>query len=342
MSMVSRMDVSAFSVSNSGRFDWLGRVPGFLACCIFASSLSWMAQTSPAHAQGVISPERKVVLTDSAIKDKSHAQKERLSRLMQDARVLYRNGAYETAIKRFKEAYTLSEDDNVLFNIAISYQQLRDWERCIGFIDRYLETAAQSPRRDRAMNAKQSCSARRQSNQVLQIETSPPGAAIYLQNRKSPIQGYSPFKTRLPVGVQRVWIELAGYEREMRDIEIRRDEPFRLSVVLRKRTDPGWLYVDSTIRDAQVYLDGRALQLTPFPAPLSVSSGHHRLQVKRDGFTQISRQIKINPFLLTRIDAPLQRTSTLTTWRSTTGWVSTSLGILAIVGGALAVGNPRR
>ena len=138
----------------------------------------------------------------------------------------YRNGAYQTAIKRFQEAYALSEDNNLLFNIAISYQQLRDWERCIGFIDRYLETAAPSPRRDRALNAKQSCSARRQSNQMLQIESSPSGAAIYLANRKTPIQGYTPFKTSLPVGVQRVWIELKGTSLKFATLKFVEMNPF--------------------------------------------------------------------------------------------------------------------
>ncbi|MEE2789144.1 MAG: PEGA domain-containing protein [Myxococcota bacterium] len=296
---------------------------------VTTAQLSWAQSGGP-------SLDRKVVLTPEAQAEKRNAQQTRASRIIQDARVLYRNGAYEVAIKRFEEAFKLTEDDKLLYNIALSYQQLRDWTRCIGYLDRYLETAPNSPRRDRALNAKRSCQARQEKAQTLHIETRPPGAAVYLANRNTPIQGYTPFKARLPAGVQRVWLELNGYEPEIRDIEIRAEEPFRLSVQLRKRNEPGWLFVDSTIRDAQVYVDGRAVQLTPFPKPISITAGRHQLQVKRDGFGPLNREILIESFQLTRIDAPLERTSMVTTWRSTTGWVSLTFGLLSVIGGGVA------
>ena len=145
-----------------------------------------------------------------------------------------------------------------------------------------------------------------------------------------------PFKAKLAPGAQRIWLELKGYEPEIRDIEVRSEEPFRLSVALRKRNEPGWLFVDSPVRDAQVYLDGKAVQLTPFPKPIPVSSGRHQLQVKRDGFSQLNQEILVESFQLTRIDAPLERTSMVTTWRSTTGWVSVTFGILSLIGGGVA------
>ena len=40
--------------------------------------------------------------------------------------------------------------------------------------------------------------------------------------------------------------------------------------------------------------------------------------------------------MLTRVDAPLERTSQLTTWRSATGWVAVSLGLLSVVGAVVA------
>ena len=117
------------------------------------------------------------------------------------------------------------------------------------------------------------------------VESVPPGASVYLGNRKKPqMQGQTPFSMTLAPGVQRVWIELPGYRPEIRDIQIQKDQPFTLKVVMRPDTRMGWLFVDSPIRDAEVYVDGQPLRLTPFDAA-SIGIGFAQVIVRRTGYT---------------------------------------------------------
>ena len=119
---------------------------------------------------------------------------------------------------------------------------------------RYLELAPISPKRDRARNARDNCLARQDKSQELSIETNPAGASIKFNNSKSPIVGSTPLKLRLPPGVQRVFIEKPGYETVIRDIELKRGTPLRLSIDLRELNAKGYLFVEAAFRGQLYFL----------------------------------------------------------------------------------------
>ena len=251
---------------------------------------------------------------------------------------LYKAGLYVEAIHSFEKAYEHDADDNILFRIAITYQQLRDWDRCAGYMGRFLDTAQPGPKRDRARNTKEICDQQRQTGQTLTVDSVPPGASVYLGNRKKPqMQGQTPFTMTISPGVQRVWVELTGYRPEIRDIQIQRDQPFNLNVVMRPDTREGWLFVDSPIRDAEVYVDGQPLRLTPFDSPVQLLSGTHQVIVRRSGYTGFKQRVDIEPYLMTRLDAPLEPLENRSTWRSSLGWALELGGALAIGGGVTAM-----
>ena len=288
-------------------------------------------------AKSTVAPEpNRVQLTPKARKEQVETEHALYKRLRRDGRKYYRNGNYQLAIQKFKELYRLTDDSDVLYDLALTYQVLRKWDECVGYMGRFLKEAPNNPKKDRALNTQQSCEARRAGSHLLPIETDPPGADVYFDNRKTPIQGQTKFAARVQVGVKRIWLELVGYEPVIKDIEIRKDEPMVLRVVLQRRIDTGWLYVDSNVRDAQVYLDGKPLQLTPFLRPVAVSAGPHQLKVMRDGFAPFHGQPIVERFLMTRVDVPLGKSQDSSTWRSSVGWTSTVVGVLAMVGGAVA------
>ena len=302
------------------------------ACTLLLVSALWIT----AAAQGL--PNSKpVVLTPTAEQDLTRVGVQQAQALRRDFVKLYKNGAYEAAARTLHQLHEMTDDYAVLFDLAITYQQLYQWDKCAGYMGRFLEEAPPSPKRDRAFNTKTTCELRGKGSQQLIIETEPPGANIYLSNRNTPIQGQTPFRAQRPAGADRVWIELPGYEPEIKDIEIRRDEPMRLRVILRKRVDLGWLYVDSNVLDAQVYLDGKAVQLTPFTEPISISAGWHQVKVQREGFEPFTKRINVDAFLMTRVDVPLARSTQVRTWRSTAGWLSAVVGLLGVAGGVTAM-----
>ena len=158
------------------------------------------------------------------------ADKPKVESIVNSARQAYRNGLYEVAARQFAQAFELSGKAAYLYDAAISFQQIQRWDECIGYMGRYLELAPISPKRDRARNARDNCLARQDKSQELSIETNPAGASIKFNNSKSPIVGSTPLKLRLPPGVQRVFIEKPGYETVIRDIELKRGTPLRLSI----------------------------------------------------------------------------------------------------------------
>ena len=280
-------------------------------------------------------PDR-VVLTPEAKAQASAVAQARADGLTVEGTTLYRNGLYQEAIAKFRTAYTLTEDVDLLYRIGLSHQQLRQWDKCVAVFDQYLELAPSSPKRDRGLNTRQSCATRRLTDQRLSVTSSPSGAAVYLENRKTGLRGQTPLETVLPPGIHRVWVELDGYAPVMQDIEIVQGEPFTLNLVLKPRDDSGWLFIDANIREARVFIDGEVVQLTPFVAPISMSAGAHQIIVERTGFTSLSTQVTIKPARLSTVDVSLALLAAPSTWRSSTGWAANVLGVLAIVGGVVA------
>lgn len=286
------------------------------------------AQTSGASAG--------VYLTPQASDDLTEMEQELIKRLRKEGRQHYANGAYKQAVKKFEEAYKISGDDTFLYDLALTFHVLRDWDRCVGLLGRYIETAPVGPKKDRAFNTMQSCKARREISQTLRIDTRPRGASVYLNNRKTASKGQTPLVLKVKPGVKRIWLILDGHEPMIRDVDVSRTAPMHLTVDLKRRLEKGWLFVDSDVRDAQIYLDGQPLQLTPQLNPLAVAAGRHQVQLRRQGFDPFQAFINIDRFQLTRVDAAMSKSSSASTWRSSLGWTAVTLGVVAVVGGGVA------
>ena len=314
----------------------------FFACLLWAP-LAWSQPAAEdAPPTPVVIPQEaaaapaKVVLTPEAKAQVSAVKRARAEGLVGEGTALYRNGLYAEAIDKFRTAYGLTEDVDLLYRIALCHQQLREWNQCVAVFERYLELAPNSPQRDRGRNTRDSCAARQLTDQRLSVTSTPSGASVYLENRKTGLRGQTPLNTAIAPGVHRVWVELDGYAPVMQDIEVQQGEPFNLNLVLKPRDDSGWLFVDASIREAKVFLDGEAIQLTPFVAPITVSAGPHQVIVERRGFTRITTQIDVQRARLTVVDAPLMLSDPPSTWRSSVGWTANVLGALSIAGGVVA------
>jgi hypothetical protein len=257
--------------------------------------------------------------------------------LVQQARAAYKNGLYETAARQFAQAFELSGNAKYLYDAAISFQQVQSWDQCIGYMGRYLELAPISPKRDRARNARDNCAARQNKSQQLSIETTPIGASVKLGNVQSPIVGTTPLRLDLPPGVQRVFIEKAGYESVIRDIDLKKGTPLRLSVDLRELNAQGYLFVDSSISGATVFLNGQSKRLTPFDKAITLKAGLYQLHINRTGYQPWTRQIQIEALTVHHVPVRLNAVGRATTWRTPTGWVSQVLGALSMTGAYVAM-----
>jgi len=297
----------------------------WIARCVLLLSLSGVALAQPA-----------VVLTPEAQAEVSAADQKRADDLKNEANILFRDGRYKEAIEKFQRAFEIVRDGELLYNIGVSYQNLEAWQECVSFMERYLEKASVGPKRDRAENTRKSCEARIERDQELTIESTPTGARIFIDDRARGVQGTTPFRNYVKPGSHRVWVELDGYEPTDQTIEVQKATPFRMNVQLSQVQNRGWLFVDATVIDARVYIDGKNVGLTPFQAPLAYGAGPHQIVVEREGYTRYASQIKVEKGRLARVDAHLVQTSANSTWRSPLGWTLNVVGFLAIAGGVTA------
>jgi len=120
------------------------------------------------------------------------------------------------------------------------------------------------------------------------------------------------------------------------EIEVQKKEPFRLNVRLERFKNSGWIYVDSSVIDARVYVDGKNVGLTPFQEPLPYNAGAHQIVVERDGYNRFARHVTVKKGQVTTVDAYVTRTEHLNSWRTPIGWTMNIFGILAIGGGVTA------
>lgn len=252
------------------------------------------------------------------------------------ARTQYKNGLYTSAARLFAQLFEESGNAEYLYDSAISYSQAYLWDECVASMNRYLEIAPISPKRDRARNARDNCEARQQQSQTLKIESIPAHADIRLDNRNHPIVGTTPLVLKRPPGVLRVFIEKTGFEPLIRDVELVRGTPVVLSVHLKALENTGYLFVDASVVGAQVYLDGQAIRLTPFEKPLRLKAGEHQLQVTHPGFRAVNQQLKIDPKTLHYLPLNLTSSTGRRSWRSPVALTSTILGGLALAGGYVA------
>ncbi|MFN3200528.1 MAG: PEGA domain-containing protein [Bradymonadia bacterium] len=266
----------------------------------------------------------------------SDADKQRANALWDEGQALYGQGRYKEAIDRFQQAYEILRDVNLLYSTAIAYQQLESWSECVNYMDRFIEKAPLSPKKDRAITQRRNCKARIVRDQQLIIDSDPPGAKVYVDDRRRGVVGTTPYSNYVNPGAHIVWIELEGYEPIRQEIEVQVKEPFRLNLALRKVQNLGWLHVDCTVIDAQVYIDGKNVGLSPFKEPLPYSAGRHQVVVTRDGYTRFDEHVSVEKGATTRVNAYLVRTETVSSWRSGLGWTSNVLGVLALAGGGVA------
>jgi len=130
----------------------------------------------------------------------------------------------------------------------------------------------------------------------VKIDSAPQKAAIYLDDKKYGIAGYTPWSGRLPKGTWKVILELEGYEPAERTIVVRRTRSWQETFVpLVKKVMPAKLDVrpdaDKNAFGAEVWIDGQ-LQ-GKIPVLLSLDGGRHLVEIKKDGFDTFQQWVEV-------------------------------------------------
>jgi hypothetical protein len=205
------------------------------------------------------------------------------------ANQLYRLGNYQEALLIYQAALDLHQEPVILYNMAQTYEKLREPAMAALFFDRYLKLRPKAG--DRKAVLRRIKSLKRQAKLSVDVTSYPPGAAIYVGSRAGGVKGRTPFELKLPLGKQKIILELSGFLPEERTIEVRLDQRNLVDVQLRRRSS---IKVSSDVPGATVYIAGdepREHHRTPHL--FEVEPGRYPIAVELEGYHPVKRQVEV-------------------------------------------------
>ena len=130
----------------------------------------------------------------------------------------------------------------------------------------------------------------------VRIDSAPQQAAIYLDDEKYGIVGYTPWAGKLEKGNWKVIVKKDGYELATRIITVKRSSRLQETFLpMTKRIDPGVIDVrgdaDRNAIGAEVWVDGQ--MQGQIPVVVKVSAGRHLVEVKKTDFDSFSQWVEV-------------------------------------------------
>ena len=125
----------------------------------------------------------------------------------------------------------------------------------------------------------------------MKIDSAPPGAAIYINDKSCPAVGVTPWEGKLNNGDYTVIIEAPGYDPATRSFKVAKVRKTQeMFVPLVKKLDPPKIDVradaDKNMFGATVLLDGQPQGQAPMV--ITTTAGRHLVQIRKDGFEEYS------------------------------------------------------
>lgn len=269
----------------------------------------------------------------------SDEDKQRAFEFYTEGQRLFDASLFAAAIENFTKAHEILPHPVNLYNIARAYENLGDGANCIKFYDDYLELHRKREGNEPgdAKNVRASIAkCRLLLRSEVSVGSDPVGAKVYI-NDKDNLLGQTPYTTTLEPGRYTLFLVLDGHLPFEESFEVRAGEPLRLFFKLEKFQRVGKLRVKSNVRDAQLFIDGRNVGLTPYRDPITLDEGPHQVAVKKDDYASFAKEVTVvvneEHEIVSEIflaDAPM-------TWKGYVGWTSVVAGAL-LAGGGVAAG----
>jgi hypothetical protein len=202
---------------------------------------------------------------------------------------LYRQGNYSEALLAYQAALDLYEEPSILFNMAQTYEKLRDPGHAALMFERYLKVRPKA--RDRKKVMARIKSLKKAARVEVSVTSYPPGAAIFVGNRREGVKGRTPFTLRLPLGKQRIIVELSGFIPAVRIVDVLLGERNLVDVQLQRKSS---IRVDADVPGARTYIDSDTVkQSHRIPYLFEVDPGRHVVHVELSGYQKVKREVEV-------------------------------------------------
>ncbi|MEP6654765.1 MAG: PEGA domain-containing protein [Myxococcales bacterium] len=128
------------------------------------------------------------------------------------------------------------------------------------------------------------------------IDSKPPGATIYLNNKTKGVFGKTPWQGSLESKPVKLILEAKGFKPEERNIAPRSDKLVDVYIALSEEHFLGWVEIVANVPGADVFIDSKeigAIGRTPFTGHLK--PGKHALFVEKMGYKPVRQNIDVLP-----------------------------------------------
>lgn len=136
-----------------------------------------------------------------------------------------------------------------------------------------------------------------QKTYPIAVESTPPGANVFIDDRSQGPVGVTPYEGRLAAGDHVMVVELAGYETAVQDFTVKRSNKTQTFTVELEEVPAVEVEVfaaaDDAARGATILLDG--VEVGTVPATIEASVGPHQIQVVKEGLPTFEEWIEVAP-----------------------------------------------
>ncbi|HUS66202.1 MAG TPA: TonB-dependent receptor [Kofleriaceae bacterium] len=248
---------------------------------------------------------------------------------------LFKAGKVDEALLEFFSSNRLAHNHNVVFNIARSYEALGRFEEAYRYYAEY---------RDEESDAEERASVDRKLAELaprvalLRIETTPPGATVYLERKDLGGRGETPLVIAVAPGEQTVLLERAGYVAA--SVRATAERGRAVTVTAPLELIVGTVRVSSRPA-AAVFVDRVAGARTPAagrtPVALALTPGRHTLELEAADHRTHRADVMITTGAATELDVALEARPPPS---GTVVLASKSAGALVLVDGAASGFTP--
>jgi hypothetical protein len=219
----------------------------------------------------------------------SKGEKAKEEQLKKDAAYHYDLQEYEQTLASFQEAYRISNDPNILFNIGATYGKLKRYEDAISSYNSFL---AEAPNSLAASYAKEAIAQLQDllKEGSIEVSTNQDPAEIYIDGNK---KGSSPATIGgLAPGKHTIAVEKVGFKKYQEELTLKVGQNIKLNVVL--KSIPCSLEVSTNQDPANVYLDGKLVGTSLYRSQ-EILEGAHKLALQKKGFQKYEEELLCTP-----------------------------------------------
>ena len=139
---------------------------------------------------------------------------ERALEIAAEANDYYDDGQFADALRLYREAYDILDDERLLYRIGLSYEHVGNYRRARQFLEKYLELDEDSPVRGRIEATIDQAAALEESVQpMLIVDSEPEGAEIYTYGYMGESVGTTPAEIPVGSGETQITLDFAEGQR---------------------------------------------------------------------------------------------------------------------------------